>query len=76
MALPESTRRFSTLEAWESSLATDSCPGLEQILETYYSYALTSSTHLSVDYQFIANHAYNTERGPVNIFAGRIHWQF
>jgi high affinity Mn2+ porin len=51
-------------------------PGLEQILETYYSYALTSSTHLSFDYQFIANPAYNTERGPVNIFSGRIHWQF
>jgi high affinity Mn2+ porin len=51
-------------------------PGLEQILETYYSYALTSSTRLSLDYQFIANPGYNTERGPVNVFAGRIHWQF
>ena len=51
-------------------------PGLEQIFETYYSYALTSSTHLSFDYQFIANPGYNTDRGPVNVFAGRIHWQF
>jgi high affinity Mn2+ porin len=51
-------------------------PGLEHIFETYYSYALTSSTHLSFDYQFIANPAYNTDRGPVNVFAGRIHWQF
>jgi high affinity Mn2+ porin len=51
-------------------------PGLEQIFETFYSYALTSSTHLSFDYQLIANPAYNTERGPVNVFAGRIHWQF
>jgi high affinity Mn2+ porin len=51
-------------------------PGLEQIFETYYSYALTPSTHLSLDYQFIANPAYNTDRGPVNIFSGRIHWQF
>jgi high affinity Mn2+ porin len=51
-------------------------PGLEQIFETYYSYALTSSTHLSFDYQFIANPAYNTDRGPVNVFSGRIHWQF
>jgi high affinity Mn2+ porin len=32
-------------------------PGLEQIFETYYSYALTPSTHLSFDYQFIANPA-------------------
>jgi high affinity Mn2+ porin len=51
-------------------------PGLEQIFETYYSYALTPSTHLSFDYQFIANPAYNTDRGPVNVFAGRFHWQF
>jgi high affinity Mn2+ porin len=51
-------------------------PGLEQIVETYYSYALTPSTHLSVDYQFIANPGYNTDRGPVNIFSGRVHWQF
>ena len=51
-------------------------PGLEQIFETYYSYALSASTHLSLDYQFIANPGYNTDRGPVNIFAGRFHWQF
>jgi high affinity Mn2+ porin len=51
-------------------------PGLEQIFETYYSYALTPSTRLSFDYQFIANPAYNTDRGPVNLFAGRFHWQF
>ena len=51
-------------------------PGLEQILETYYSYALSASTRLSVDYQFIANPAYNTDRGPVNLFSGRFHWQF
>jgi high affinity Mn2+ porin len=51
-------------------------PGLEQIFETYYSYALTSSTHLSFDYQLIGNPAYNTQRGPVNVFAGRVHWQF
>jgi high affinity Mn2+ porin len=51
-------------------------PGLEQIIETYYSYALTPSTHLSFDYQFIANPGYNTDRGPVNVFSGRFHWQF
>jgi len=50
-------------------------PGLEQIFETYYSYALTPSTHLSFDYQFIANPAYNTDHGPVNVFGGRVHWQ-
>jgi len=50
--------------------------GLEQIVEAYYSYALTASTRVSVDYQFIANPGYNTERGPVNVFAGRFHTQF
>jgi high affinity Mn2+ porin len=51
-------------------------PGLEQIIETYYSYALNSATHLSFDYQFVANPAYNTDRGPVNVFSTRVHWQF
>jgi high affinity Mn2+ porin len=46
-------------------------PGLEQIIETYYSYAISASTRVSFDYQFVANPAYNTDRGPVNIFAGR-----
>jgi high affinity Mn2+ porin len=49
--------------------------GLEQIIETYYSYAISASTKVSFDYQFVANPAYNTDRGPVNIFAGRFHWQ-
>jgi high affinity Mn2+ porin len=46
-------------------------PGLEQIVEAYYSYAISSSMRLTFDYQFIANPAYNTDRGPVNVFAGR-----
>ncbi len=51
-------------------------PGPEQIIETYYSYALSASTHLTADYQFIVNPGYNEDRGPVNVFSGRIHWQF
>jgi high affinity Mn2+ porin len=51
-------------------------PGLEQIIEAYYSYALSSSTRLTFDYQFITNPAYNTDRGPVNVFAGRFHTAF
>jgi len=51
-------------------------PGVERIVETYYSYALSSSTKLTFDYQFIANPGYNTDRGPANIFAGRFHTQF
>ncbi len=51
-------------------------PGLEKILEAYYSYALTASTRLSFDYQFVDNPGYNRDRGPANIFAARAHWQF
>ena len=51
-------------------------PGLEKIVEAYYSYAVTPSTKLTADYQFVANPAYNTDRGPVNVFSGRLHWQF
>jgi len=50
--------------------------GLERIFEAYYSYALTASTRLTFDYQFIVNPGYNADRGPVNVFAGRLHWQF
>ena len=51
-------------------------PGLEQIFEAYYSYALSPATRLSFDYQLINNPAYNTDRGPVNAFAVRLHAQF
>jgi high affinity Mn2+ porin len=51
-------------------------PGLEKIIEAYYSYALCASTKLTFDYQFIDNPAYNTDKGPVNLFAGRFRWQF
>jgi high affinity Mn2+ porin len=51
-------------------------PGPEQIIETYYSYALSASTHLTADYQFIANPGYNEDRGPVNVFSARMRWQF
>ena len=50
--------------------------GLEKIFEAYYSYALTSSTRLTFDYQLIANPGYNADRGPANVFAARAHWQF
>ena len=51
-------------------------PGLEEILETYYSYAVTQAAKISFDYQFINNPAYNTQRGPVNVFSVRLHTQF
>jgi high affinity Mn2+ porin len=51
-------------------------PGPEKIFETYYSYALSPDMRVTFDYQFIANPAYNRDRGPVNVFAGRFHAQF
>jgi hypothetical protein len=45
-------------------------PATEQIIETYYSYALTASTRLTADYQFINNPAYNTDRGQRTFFRG------
>jgi len=51
-------------------------PGLEQIVEAYYSYAVSSSTKVSFDYQLIVNPAYNMDRGPVSVFGARVHAQF
>ncbi len=48
----------------------------ERIVEAYYNYALTASTKLGFDYQLIANPAYNPDRGPAHLFAGRLHWQY
>ena len=51
-------------------------PGAEQVVETYYSFAARSWAHLSLDYQWVKNPAYNRDRGPVSIFAVRLHAQF
>jgi high affinity Mn2+ porin len=48
----------------------------EQILEAYYAYSLNKWATLTFDYQFIANPGYNADRGPVSIFAGRLHAEF
>ena len=50
--------------------------GAEQILETYYNCGLVSQLHLTFDYQFVKIPAYNRDRGPVSIFAVRVHAQF
>ncbi len=47
--------------------------GTEQIVEVYYSFKLNSRVTLSVDYQHLQKPAYNRDRGPVSIFAGRLH---
>ena len=47
--------------------------GHEDILETYYELAALSAVHVTLDYQLVANPAYNRDRGPVAIFAVRVH---
>lgn len=48
----------------------------EKIAETYYAYEIDRGLKLTIDYQFIANPAYNADRGPVHLFAGRVHAEF
>jgi len=48
----------------------------ETIFEAYYSSQLTDRLAASADYQFIANPAYNSERGPISILGARLHAQF
>jgi high affinity Mn2+ porin len=51
-------------------------PGAEQIVETYYRWAAVQWAQLTLDYQYVINPAYNSERGPVSIVALRVHAQF
>ncbi|MEW6639185.1 MAG: carbohydrate porin [Pseudomonadota bacterium] len=48
----------------------------EQIVEAYYAMAVRSGLVATVDYQYIANPAYNADRGPVSIFSGRVRASF
>lgn len=50
-------------------------PGREQIAETYYDVAVLHVAHVAFDYQYVRNPAYNSDRGPVSIFAIRLHAQ-
>ncbi len=50
--------------------------GWEKILETYYDFKIWDGIHGAVDYQYVTNPAFNRDRGPASIFAGRLHWEF
>lgn len=50
-------------------------PGREKIVEVYYSFPIYT-WRATLDYQFIANPAYNRDRGPVSVLGLRIHSQF
>jgi high affinity Mn2+ porin len=48
----------------------------EKIIEAYYAFSLAKWATLTLDYQFVADPAYNADRGPVSIFAMRLHAGF
>jgi high affinity Mn2+ porin len=48
----------------------------EKILEAYYALSLAKGATLTFDYQFVLDPAYNADRGPVSIFATRMHVEF
>jgi high affinity Mn2+ porin len=48
----------------------------ESVFEVFYSLNVLNSVWLSLDYQHLTNPAFNADRGPVEIFGGRMHAQF
>ncbi len=50
--------------------------GTERILETYYDVGFSEHLHAALDYQFIADPAFNRDRGPVSVFGLRLHVEF
>jgi high affinity Mn2+ porin len=50
-------------------------PGLEEIIETYYQLPVYA-WHVTFDYQFVVNPAYNRDRGPVSVLGVRAQTEF
>jgi high affinity Mn2+ porin len=48
----------------------------EKVFETYYDFQIWRTVHATLDYQFVANPAFNRDRGPVSIFGVRLHLEF
>lgn len=48
----------------------------EQVVDIYYQCHVLQSAWLSIDYQHLANPAYNADRGPVDIYGARVHFEF
>lgn len=51
-------------------------PGVENVVDAFYSVNILKSFWLSGDYQHITNPAFNKDRGPLNVFTVRIHGEF
>jgi high affinity Mn2+ porin len=48
----------------------------ERICEAYYNWRIAKHFQLTPDYQFAQNPAYNHARGPISIFALRLHMEY
>ncbi len=48
----------------------------EQIVETFYRFAITKALAFSLDFQRIANPGYNADRGPARVGSLRLHAEF
>jgi len=48
----------------------------ERFAETYYNWRIAKHFQLTLDYQFAQNPAYNHARGPVDLFALRLHTEY
>jgi high affinity Mn2+ porin len=51
-------------------------PAAETAFDAFYSVNLHKSYWLSGDYQHVVNPAFNSDRGPVNIWSAKIHGEF
>jgi hypothetical protein len=48
----------------------------EGVIDAFYSVNLLRAIWLSADYQYLWHPGFNADRGPVNIFGGRLHAEF
>jgi high affinity Mn2+ porin len=48
----------------------------EKVLEAYYDGKIAKHLQGALDYQFVADPAFNSARGPVSVFGMRLHFEF
>lgn len=48
----------------------------EMVFETFYALNVAKATMLTFNYQRITNPGYNADRGPINVFSGRLRAEF
>ncbi len=49
--------------------------GFEKSLEAYYDFQVWKTLHATLDYQLVVDPSFNRDRGPVSVFAARVHWE-